>query len=161
MVIGKGRIYCACAVSAYSSATIFTYGTCNGTRIVRLRMLPDSLSSHTWFLYTAGIVGIITKENCWYGYNCRTQTHNYEHSSKLNVWLLSTVHVSTSDWYVSALVRTDRWWPGTKFSPSSTLRDEFLSFIAQSSGGMQTCSWIYSCSKSWLRGHYIDTEQAG
>lgn len=30
--------------------------------------------------------------DCWYGWNCRTQTHNMEHAKKLNVILLFSVH---------------------------------------------------------------------
>ena len=40
---------------------------------------------HLWVLARKMAAGDIIKENCWYGYNCRTQTHNITHATKLNV----------------------------------------------------------------------------
>ncbi|KAF5380712.1 hypothetical protein D9757_007050 [Collybiopsis confluens] len=37
-----------------------------------------------WFRYRKSAKGPVL-ENCWYGYNCRTQTHREEHAAKLNV----------------------------------------------------------------------------
>ncbi|KAH7923083.1 hypothetical protein BV22DRAFT_1036762 [Leucogyrophana mollusca] len=40
---------------------------------------------HLWYLEKKRETGVIP-ENCWYGYNCRTQMHNMDHARKLNHW---------------------------------------------------------------------------
>ncbi|KIK94613.1 hypothetical protein PAXRUDRAFT_827819 [Paxillus rubicundulus Ve08.2h10] len=39
---------------------------------------------HLWFVGEKRKGGDIVPEDCWYGYNCRTQTHNATHAAKLN-----------------------------------------------------------------------------
>ncbi|KAF8840278.1 hypothetical protein BDN67DRAFT_981179 [Paxillus ammoniavirescens] len=44
---------------------------------------------HLWFVGEKRKGGDIIPEDCWYGYNCRTQTHSATHAAKLNVvWVL-------------------------------------------------------------------------
>ncbi len=40
---------------------------------------------HLWLLERKRASGRQVPEDCWYGYNCRTQTHRREHAEKLNV----------------------------------------------------------------------------
>ncbi|KIJ19423.1 hypothetical protein PAXINDRAFT_7907 [Paxillus involutus ATCC 200175] len=39
---------------------------------------------HLWFVGEKRKGGDIIPEDCWYGYNCRTQTHSTTHAAKLN-----------------------------------------------------------------------------
>ncbi|KAG6327434.1 hypothetical protein ID866_11655 [Astraeus odoratus] len=39
---------------------------------------------HIWYLEWKRKRGAIPTEDCWYGYNCRTQQHNTAHAMKLN-----------------------------------------------------------------------------
>ncbi|EPQ54519.1 hypothetical protein GLOTRDRAFT_139095 [Gloeophyllum trabeum ATCC 11539] len=49
-----------------------------------LRLLVRS-KMHEWWLERKRAEGIaVPAENCWYGYNCRTQAHRPQHASKLN-----------------------------------------------------------------------------
>ncbi|KAI0044379.1 hypothetical protein FA95DRAFT_1597442 [Auriscalpium vulgare] len=43
---------------------------------------PNNL--HLWWLHRKQDDGIVIKEDCRYGYNCRTQTHSQSHAQKLN-----------------------------------------------------------------------------
>ncbi|KAF9022073.1 hypothetical protein BDZ89DRAFT_1071012 [Hymenopellis radicata] len=39
---------------------------------------------HLWLLATMRSAGDPVQDDCWYGYNCRTQVHNLTHATKLN-----------------------------------------------------------------------------
>lgn len=39
---------------------------------------------HLWILKQMRDAGETIPKDCWYGYNCRTQTHNSDHATKLN-----------------------------------------------------------------------------
>ncbi|OJA17762.1 hypothetical protein AZE42_04860 [Rhizopogon vesiculosus] len=41
---------------------------------------------HLWYVGQMIKQGLAIPENCWYGYNCRTQTHRLAHAKKLNHW---------------------------------------------------------------------------
>ncbi|KAG1750068.1 hypothetical protein EDB19DRAFT_1677713 [Suillus lakei] len=41
---------------------------------------------HIWYLGQKVKRGDVIPGNCWYGYNCRTQTHKLAHAQKLNHW---------------------------------------------------------------------------
>ncbi|KAG1804713.1 uncharacterized protein HD556DRAFT_1325702 [Suillus plorans] len=41
---------------------------------------------HIWYLGQKVKRGDVIPDNCWYGYNCRTQTHRLAHAQKLNHW---------------------------------------------------------------------------
>lgn len=41
---------------------------------------------HIWYLGQKVKRGDLIPGNCWYGYNCRTQTHKLAHAQKLNHW---------------------------------------------------------------------------
>ncbi|KAG1738355.1 uncharacterized protein EDB91DRAFT_1138333 [Suillus paluster] len=41
---------------------------------------------HIWYLGQKVQGGHAIPDNCWYGYNCRTQTHKRAHAQKLNHW---------------------------------------------------------------------------
>lgn len=41
---------------------------------------------HIWYLGQKVKRGHLIPDNCWYGYNCRTQTHRLAHAQKLNHW---------------------------------------------------------------------------
>ncbi|KAG1841147.1 hypothetical protein DFJ58DRAFT_809095 [Suillus subalutaceus] len=41
---------------------------------------------HIWYLGQKINRGDVIPDNCWYGYNCRTQTHRLAHAQKLNHW---------------------------------------------------------------------------
>ncbi|KAG2126739.1 hypothetical protein BD769DRAFT_1461894 [Suillus cothurnatus] len=41
---------------------------------------------HIWYLGQKIKRGDVIPDNCWYGYNCRTQTHRLAHAQKLNHW---------------------------------------------------------------------------
>ncbi|KAG7445706.1 uncharacterized protein BT62DRAFT_932863 [Guyanagaster necrorhizus] len=45
---------------------------------------------HLWLLERKRAAGKQIPEDCWYGYNCRTQTHKREHAEKLNHLSLPT-----------------------------------------------------------------------
>ncbi|KAJ7596041.1 hypothetical protein C8J56DRAFT_1043138 [Mycena floridula] len=46
------------------------------------RFISDNL--HLWLLERQRKDGVAINDDCWYGYNCRTQTHNQTHAQKLN-----------------------------------------------------------------------------
>lgn len=48
------------------------------------KLMRDHL--HIWYLGQKVKRGDVIPGNCWYGYNCRTQTHKLEHAQKLNHW---------------------------------------------------------------------------
>jgi len=51
---------------------------------IKRKFLP--LITVTKYLSTqCSLGGYAIPENCWYGYNCRTQTHKLAHARKLNV----------------------------------------------------------------------------
>ncbi|KAH9945585.1 hypothetical protein B0H21DRAFT_744377 [Amylocystis lapponica] len=43
-----------------------------------------------WWLAKKRQLNIPVNEDCWYGYNCRTQTHRHAHASRLNVSMCAT-----------------------------------------------------------------------
>ncbi|KAL4074049.1 hypothetical protein J3A83DRAFT_4090407 [Scleroderma citrinum] len=48
------------------------------------QFLRDHL--HIWYTERKQDSSVVPKEDCWYGYNCRTQAHNHVHATKLNHW---------------------------------------------------------------------------
>ncbi|KAF9464131.1 hypothetical protein BDZ94DRAFT_1257074 [Collybia nuda] len=102
----KGNLYQSQSISDYLSSEVDSSTTSIHTRMLReihdLRVVSydtwdkqDWLCAdciveilrvhlHLWLLFLKKRSGEIIPDDCWYGYNCRTQIHNIRHAIRLN-----------------------------------------------------------------------------